>query len=80
MIRSSPIVGSRTRSIAEGRDHRSSTINRLQPKGIVEHLHRTLLDEHFRIEGRRIWFETINEIQAILDTYLDSYNNCRPHR
>jgi transposase InsO family protein len=48
--------------------------------GIVERLHRTLLDEHFRIEGRRTWFETIEEMQAVLDVYLDGYNHTRPHQ
>lgn len=27
-------------------------------------LHCTLIDEHFRVEGRRTWFETIDEMQA----------------
>ena len=36
-----------------------------------------MLDEHFRVEGRRTWFETIEEMQAVLDAYLDSYNQRR---
>ena len=48
--------------------------------GIVERLHRTLLDEHFRVEGRKTWFETIEEMQAVLDDYLTSYNTRRPHQ
>jgi transposase InsO family protein len=32
------------------------------PNGIIERFHRTLLDEHFRVEGRRTWFETIEEM------------------
>ena len=48
--------------------------------GIVERLHRTLLDEHFRVEGRRTWFETIDEMQAVLDEYLLAYNRSRPHQ
>jgi len=42
--------------------------------------HRTLLDEHFRVEGRRTWFETIEEMQAVLDDYLVAYNTKRPHQ
>jgi transposase InsO family protein len=42
--------------------------------------HRTLLDEHFRVEGRRTWFETIGEMQAVLDDYLAGYNTKRPHQ
>ncbi len=33
--------------------------------GITERLHRTLLDEHFRVEGRRTWFDTVEEMQAV---------------
>lgn len=40
----------------------------------------TLLDEHFRVEGRRTWFETVEEMQAALDAYLVTYNNERPHQ
>ena len=42
--------------------------------------HRTLLDEHFRVEGRRTWFETSDEMQAVLDEYLETYNTKRPHQ
>jgi hypothetical protein len=54
-------------------------VKRPQSSGYVEGLHRTLLDGHFRIEGRRTWFETIDEMQKALDLYLRSYNNDRPH-
>ena len=39
-----------------------------------------MLDEHFRVEGRRTWFETIDEMQAVLDTWLEGYNQRRPHQ
>ena len=39
-----------------------------------------MLDEHFRIEGRRTCFETVEEMQAALDAYLVAYNNERPHQ
>ena len=55
-------------------------MKRPQTNGIVERLHRTLLDEHFRVEGRRTWFETIEEMQVALDGYLKSYNESRPHQ
>ena len=42
--------------------------------------HRTLLDEHFRVEGRRTWFETLEEMQTALDQYLVEYNTKRPHQ
>ena len=33
-----------------------------------------------RVEGRRTWFETIEEMQAVLDEYLEGYNTKRPHQ
>jgi hypothetical protein len=48
--------------------------------GIVEGLYRTLLDNHFRIQGRRTWFEPIDEMQAVLDIYLDGFNHRRTHK
>ena len=61
-------------------EHRTTRVKRPQSNGIVERLHRTLLDEHFRVEGRRTWFETIDEMQAVLDAYLVCYNTTRPHQ
>lgn len=61
-------------------EHRTTRVKRPQSNGIVERLHRTLLDEHFRVEGRRTWFETIDEMQAVLDEYLVLYNTKRPHQ
>ena len=61
-------------------EHRTTRVKRPQSNGIVERLHRTLLDEHFRVEGRRTWFETVEEMQAVLDTYLEGYNQRRPHQ
>ena len=47
----------------------------------MERFHRALLDEHFRVEGRRTWFETIAaEMQGALDTFLLTYNRKRPHQ
>ena len=64
----------------EGIAHKRTRVRRPQSNGIIERLHRTLLDEHFRVEGRRTWFETIEEMQPVLDAYLVSYNTKRPHQ
>lgn len=64
----------------EGIEHRKTRVKRPQSNGIVERLHRTLLDEHFRVEGRRTWFETVEEMQAALDAYLVTYNTERSHQ
>lgn len=56
-----------------------TSVSRPQSNGILERLHRTLLDEHFRVEGRKTWFETIEEMPAVLDAYLVGYNTKRAH-
>jgi transposase InsO family protein len=61
-------------------EHRTTRVKRPQSNGIVERLHRTLLDEHFRVEGRKTWFETVEEMQKVLDDYLVTYNTRRPHQ
>ena len=50
------------------------------PNGFVERLHRTLLDEHFRVLGRTKFYESIQEMQNDLDAYLITYNTKRPIR
>ena len=64
----------------EGIEHKRTRVRRPQSNGIIERLHRTLLDEHFRVEGRRTRFETIEEMQVVLDACLVSYNTKRPHQ
>ena len=64
----------------EGIEHRTTKVRRPQSNGFVERLHRTLLDEHFRIAGRTRWYESLDEMQTDLDTYLLQYNTKRPHQ
>lgn len=39
--------------------HQTTSLKRPQANGIIERVHRTLLDEYFPIEGRRTWSEPI---------------------
>jgi len=64
----------------EGIEHRTTKVRRPQSNGFVERLHRTLLDEHFRLEGRRKWYETVADMQKDLNTYLTHYNTKRTHQ
>lgn len=64
----------------EGIEHRTTKVRRPQSNGFVERLHRTLLDEHFRVMGRKKWYESLEEMQADLDEYLVMYNTKRPHQ
>ncbi len=61
-------------------EHRTTKVRRPQSNGFVERLHRTLLDEHFRIQGRKTFYESIEQMQADLDAYLVHYNTKRPHQ
>ena len=60
--------------------HRKTKVRRPQSNGFVERLHRTLLDEHFRVMGRKKFYESVSEMQADLEVYLQRYNNKRPHQ
>lgn len=64
----------------EGIEHRTTQVRRPQSNGFVERLHRTLLDEHFRIAGRKNWYESVEQMQKDLDAYLLHYNAKRPHQ
>ena len=64
----------------EGIEHRTTKVRRPQSNGFVERLHRTLLDEHFRIKGRQKWYESVEEMQKDLDVYLQHYNHERTHQ
>ena len=64
----------------EGIEHRTTRVRRPQSNGFIERFHRTLLDEHFRIQGRTKWYETLAEMQKDLDAYLEKYNNKRTHQ
>jgi len=61
-------------------EHRTTRVKRPQSNGFVERLHRTLLDEHFRVMGRKKFYEAVEEMQRDLDAYLVTYNTKRPHQ
>ena len=61
-------------------EHRTTPVRRPQSNGIVERLHRTLLDEHFKIQGRIKFYESLEEMQGDLDNYLHTYNYERTHQ
>ena len=64
----------------EGIEHRTTKVKRPQTNGFVERLHRTIIDEHFRVVGRKTWYESIDPMQKDLDDYLVQYNEKRPHQ
>ena len=60
--------------------HRTTQVRRPQSNGFVERFHRTLLDEHLRIQGREKFYETLDAMQKDLDDYLVRYNTQRTHQ
>jgi transposase InsO family protein len=60
--------------------HRTTKVRSPQTNGFVERMNRTLLDECFRVEGRKTWYVTPSEIQRDLDRFLAYYNLERSHQ
>jgi hypothetical protein len=64
---------------------KTSTIAARRPKahftfGMVERLHKTVLDECYRVAFRQRLYRTIDELQADLDTWIKRYHEERPHQ
>jgi transposase InsO family protein len=60
--------------------HRTTKVRTPRTNGFVERMNRTLLDECFRVGGRTTWYETVEQLQADLDKYLETYNCHRTHQ
>ncbi len=60
--------------------HRTTKVRSPRTNGFVERMNRTLLDECFRVQGRKKWYEAPEEIQRDLDEYLAYYNLERSHQ
>ena len=60
-------------------EHRHTKIGRPQTNGFVERFNRTVLDEFFRLALRQTLYESVDALQADLDTWLHFYNYERPH-
>ncbi len=63
----------------EGIEHRTTKIATPRTNGLVERMNRTLLDECFRVAGRKTWYLTSADIQRDLDVFLRYYNLERSH-
>lgn len=58
----------------------TNNVRRPQRNGIIGRLHRALLDEHFCLEGREKFFQSVSELKADLNAYFVVYNMKRPHQ
>jgi transposase InsO family protein len=61
-------------------EHTRTRVKRPQTNGICERLHRTLLDEFYRVAFRKKIYQTLAELQVDLDTFLERYNRERSHQ
>lgn len=58
----------------EGIEHRTRRVKRPQSNGFVQRLYRTLLEDCFRVMGRKKVCEAVGEMQSGPEDYLKAYN------
>ena len=61
-------------------DHSRTKTKSPQTNGVVERFHKTVLDEFYRIALRKKIYGSIAELQGDLDSWVQSYNEERPHQ
>ena len=61
-------------------DHSRTKTKSPQTNGIVERLHKTMLNEFYRVAFRKKLYASIGELQDDLDEWIRSYNEERPHQ
>ncbi|CAP56629.1 putative transposase [Gluconacetobacter diazotrophicus PA1 5] len=64
----------------ENIDHTRTKARSPQTNGIVERFHKTMLDEFYRVTFRRKIYDSIHELQADLDEWMDDFNRNRTHQ
>jgi len=63
----------------EDTDHSKARAKSPQSNGICERFHKTVLDEFYRVTFRKKIYNTLDELQVDLDTWLKYYNEERVH-
>lgn len=61
-------------------DHSRTKTKSPQTNGIVERLHKTMLNEFYRVAFRKKLYASIADLQADLDEWVRGYNEVRPHQ
>jgi len=61
-------------------DHSRTKTKSPQTNGIAERFHKTVLDEFYRVAFRKKIYGSIVELQDDLDSWVQSYNEERPHQ
>jgi transposase InsO family protein len=60
-------------------DHSKTKARRPQSNGICERFHKTILQEFYQVAFRKKIYNTLDELQADLDKWIQEYNEQRPH-
>lgn len=63
-----------------GIEHTKTKARHPQTNGICERFHKTILNEFYQVAFRRRLYQSLEELQADLDTWIDSYNTQRTHQ
>ena len=61
-------------------EHTKTKVRSPKTNGICERFHRTILDEFYRVTFRRKIYQSLEELQADLDDWINFYNNERTHQ
>lgn len=61
-------------------DHTRTKVRHPQTNGICERFHKTILEEFYQPALRRKIYQSVDELQADLDDWLNYYNNERTHQ
>lgn len=64
----------------ENIDHTRTKTRHPQTNEIGERFHKTMLNEFYRMAFRRKIYRTLEELQADMETWLQEYNELRPHQ
>jgi transposase InsO family protein len=60
-------------------DHSRTKARSPQTNGICERFHRTILDEFYRVAFRKKLYESLEDLQADADEWVEEYNKERTH-
>ena len=60
--------------------HPRTEVRSPETNGFCERFHRTLKEEFFTVAFRRTLYESLNQLQADLDRYLEFYNRERAYQ
>ena len=61
-------------------DHTRTKTKSPQTNGICERIHKTVLNEFYRVAFRKKIYQSLDELQTDLDSWLKLYNENRPHQ